>query len=89
VPFPVTRSTCGLPTPSLTMVIAAERAPVVDGAKVTTKEQVTPGDRLPLQVDVPVANSDGLLLPTLDIVTTVPPALDRVKVLAVPAAPTV
>jgi len=89
VPFPETRIACGLPTPSLTRVIAADRAPAADGAKVTTKEQVAPGEMLPLQVDALAANSVGLLLLTLEIVTTVPPALDKVKVLAVPAAPTV
>ena len=55
---------------------------MADGAKVTAKEHVPPGARLPVQVDALIANSAALSLTTFEIVTGVPPALDSVNVFA-------
>jgi hypothetical protein len=71
------------------MVIAADRAPAADGLNVTAKEQLAPGAMLPMQEDALVANSAGLLVLTLEIMTIDPPVLDTDNVCAALATPTV
>ena len=88
VPVPLTLTACGLPVPLLITLIDALRAPVLPGLNVTPIEQLPP-TAMVVQVELAMANSDGLLLPTLDTETAAPPILVTDTLLAALMLPTV
>jgi hypothetical protein len=86
-PVPFAFTACGLPVPLLTTVIAALRVPAAPGVNVKLNEQPAPALTV-AHVDDVMANSDGLLLLTLDTFTAVPPTLVTVTLRAELVVPT-
>jgi len=69
--------------------MVADRAPAADAVNVTLKLQLAPGARLPMQLELVIANSAVLSLLTAVTVTAVPPVLLSVNACGAPAMPTV
>ena len=88
MPVPLALNACGLPTPLLVTVIVALRVPAADGLNVTPTAQVAPALTVE-QVLLATANSEGLLLATLETATGVPPILVMVTLVGELVAPSV
>jgi hypothetical protein len=87
VPVPLTLIDCGLPVPVLMTDTDPVRAPAAPGLKERLTEQFAPALTV-VHVEPATANSDGLLLLTLDTETAVPPVLVIVTLLAALVVPT-